>query len=64
MTKRKTVYRTNLPTVGTRYPPERVKLLDAIGLKRGDKTRSETVSAALDAMIEQHFPGATMDEAA
>lgn len=44
-------------TVGTRYPVERIKLLEAVQARRKDATRADTIRHALDRLIDEHFPG-------
>jgi len=51
------------PTVGARYPQDRIALLDAVKARRGDKDRAATICHAMDVLIELHFPGA-LDSAA
>lgn len=48
---------TALQVVSTKYPADRVHLLEAVQKRRGDRFVSETVRAALDAFIDEHFPG-------
>jgi hypothetical protein len=55
--------RRRLKVVSTKYPLEKVKLLEAIQARRGDDYISRTVAYALDQLIEEHFPGA-IEEAA
>lgn len=52
-----------LQVVSTKYPAYRVSLLEAVQRKRGDTFMSETIRAALDGIIEEHFPGATREAA-
>lgn len=58
MTNAKDVNKGRERTVGTRYPADRVDLLDAIAKRRGG-SRADVVRAALDREIETEFPGAT-----
>jgi hypothetical protein len=51
---------SGLQVVSTKYPADRVHLLEAVQKRRGDKFVSETVRVALDELIERHFPGATV----
>lgn len=44
--------------IATRYPVAKRKLLEAIQERRGDRHLSNTISHALDQLIEKHFPGA------
>ncbi|CAN5607527.1 hypothetical protein BH23CHL8_BH23CHL8_30820 [soil metagenome] len=44
--------------VSTRYPKDRIKLLEAVQARRGDRNLSDTISGALDECIESHLPGA------
>jgi metal-responsive CopG/Arc/MetJ family transcriptional regulator len=46
--------------IAFRYPEDRVDLLDAIVKRRGDGDRSATIRAAVDSLIEQYFPGSTV----
>ena len=55
--------RKRLRVVSTKYPSERVALLEAVRERRGDDFVSQTVRAALDGIIEKHFPGATQKAA-
>lgn len=59
----RTVNASRVDFVGTKYPAERKALLLAIQKKRGDVWLSDTVRAALDALIEEHYPGAIRDAA-
>jgi hypothetical protein len=45
----------------TRIPPWKRKLLESVQEKRNDRHLSDTVEAAIDALIEQHFPGSTRE---
>lgn len=49
--------------LSTKYPPDRVALLEAVQARRGDATLSRTICHALDRLINEHFPGA-VEEAA
>lgn len=49
--------RTAKRVVSTKYPVEKVKLLEAVQARRGDEFPSDTIRAALDEFIEKHFPG-------
>ena len=40
-----------------RYPKDRIKLLEAVAARSGENF-SDTVAAACDALIEEHYPGA------
>ena len=40
-----------------RYPRDRVKLLELVAVRQG-ATFSNTVAAACDRLIEEHYPGA------
>lgn len=55
--------RKRLRVVSTKYPVEKIKLLEAIQERRGDEYVSRTVAHALDRLIEEYFPGA-VEEAA
>jgi len=44
--------------VSTRYPKDRIKLLEAVQARRGDRNLSDTISDALDEFLESHLPGA------
>lgn len=55
--------RKRLRVVSTKYPVERIKLLESIQERRGDEYVSRTVAHALDRLIEEHFPG-SIEEAA
>lgn len=46
--------------ITARYPEDRIKLLDAVSKRRGDKDRAATIAALCDAAIEAEFPGATI----
>lgn len=48
-----------LQVISTKYPSDRIHLLEAVQKRRGDRFVSETVRHALDRLIEEHFPGAT-----
>lgn len=52
-----------LQVVSTKYPTDRLALLQAVQQRRGDRFISETVRHALDRLIEEHFPG-SLGEAA
>lgn len=56
--------RTALRVVSVKYPLDRIKLLEAVQVQRGDEFVSRTVAHALDRLIEEHFPGCTTPEAA
>lgn len=43
--------------VSAKYPVDRLKLLEAVQARRGDQHLSDTISQALDDLIERHFPG-------
>ena len=49
--------------VSTRYPRDRIKLLEAVQARRRDEHLSDTVAAALDQLIHQYLPGAIDDAA-
>lgn len=55
--------RKPLKVVSTKYPADRVKLLEAVQERRGDDFISRTVAHALDQLIETHFPGAIREAA-
>lgn len=40
--------------IGTRYPEDRVRLLQALQARRRDKHLSDTIAAALDAWLARH----------
>ena len=44
----------NDPVIGARYPMERRKLLESLQHRRGDQHLSDTVVAALDALLAAH----------
>lgn len=44
--------------VSTRYPKDRIKLLEAVQARQGDPHLADTIANALDAWIEEHLPGA------
>lgn len=50
--------RPRLRVVSTKYPTDRIKLLEAVQERRGDNFMSRTVAHALDKLIEEEFPGA------
>lgn len=50
--------RKRLQVVSTKYPTDRIALLEAVRQRRGDDFMSRTVAHALDRLIEEHFPGA------
>lgn len=49
--------RTTLRVISTKYPTDRISLLEAVQKRRGDEFVSRTVAHALDQLIESHFPG-------
>ena len=49
--------------IGCRYPEDQIRLLDAIGKRRGDPDRAATIRYALDTLVEGHFPGSTGEAA-
>jgi hypothetical protein len=49
--------RKPLQVVSTKYPLDRLALLEAVRMRRGDDFMSRTVAHALDRLIEEHFPG-------
>lgn len=55
--------RSRLRVVSTKYPLDRIALLEAVQRRRGDRFLSGTVAHALDRLIEEHFPG-SLGEAA
>lgn len=44
----------------TRIPTWKRKLLESVQERRGDRHLAHTVEAALDLIIEQHFPGSVV----
>lgn len=54
---------SRLQVVSTKYPMDRIRLLEAVQQRRGDDFISRTVAHALDSLINAHFPGA-IEEAA
>jgi len=53
-----TARKTPLRVVSTKYPVDRIKLLEVVQERRGDDFISRTVAHALDELIEEHLPGA------
>lgn len=41
--------------IGTRYPEDRVRLLQALRIQRGDEHLSDLIATALDEMLERHL---------
>lgn len=55
--------RSRLRVLSTKYPLDRIRLLEAVQQRRGDEFLSRTISHALDRLIEEHFPGSLEDAA-
>ena len=51
------------PPLSLRYSVRKRKLLESIQAIRGDKSLSDTVEHALDRLLEEHYPGCTIEAA-
>lgn len=49
--------RPALQVISTKYPMDKLGLLETIRVRRGDRFISDTVRHALDKLVAEHFPG-------
>lgn len=63
---RKSSRRLRRIPIGTRYPEDRVLLLQSLQKRRGDRHLSDLIAEALDEMLERHrmLPDEMSDAAA